>query len=470
MADYFDQQPNFVNPAYASPEQLATQRAYADALMKRSSGNVNRPAGAIANMVDALTAGLTRNNANTIQQQAAEGNAHDATGIIAALQRGEKPDAATMAHLYANPLSSPEQRDFVGKLITPQAMTSPFGQPGYGSPGTGVNAPPINGAFQPGAPMSQSTPDASQTFVNPAPAQRAAPVAAPRPGVGGVFGGISKPVGWDQNNVTPQALGSGGGARVPGAGSPPASAPAAPISGTSFGGYAPPPGALEALAARGRDLSFQRGQNESQVGFMKQDADAANKATAVQRVASVMLDDLNAHPLNMGPTAQTLTSFQKVLAQHAPGLLSDEQIKSIASQDSFQKSAAQLVNIMTEGGAGGTDAHLLNNMHSVPGEANSREGAKALLKMTLDVAAQQQALRSYAGPAKSGPEYEAKKREFYADPANRIVNPITGNPIAQDVSQQNQKTASSAYEKTATNPQTGAKIGFRNGKWEQINK
>ncbi len=49
---------------------------------------------------------------------------------------------------------------------------------------------------------------------------------------------------------------------------------------------------------------------------------------------------------------------------------------------------------------------------------------------------------------------------------NPIVNPLTGNPIQQDI----QKTSSQAqgFEKTATNPQTGEKVGLRNGQWVPI--
>jgi len=36
MADFFQSQPNFTNPSYATPEQLATQRAYA-AELKRAA-------------------------------------------------------------------------------------------------------------------------------------------------------------------------------------------------------------------------------------------------------------------------------------------------------------------------------------------------------------------------------------------------------------------------------------------------
>ena len=155
MADYFDQQPNFTNPAYASPEQLAQQRAYADALMKRSGGDVTRPTGALANMIDALSGILNRNNANQIQQQAAQGNAADVTSLASQLQGGQRPDPQTMGRLYANPMASPEARAFVDKLMTPQPVTSAFGQPGFQSPSGGVQAAPIQGAYTPGATVSK---------------------------------------------------------------------------------------------------------------------------------------------------------------------------------------------------------------------------------------------------------------------------------------------------------------------------
>ena len=267
---------------------------------------------------------------------------------------------------------------------------------------------------------------------------------------------------WRNENPIPAPI-PGGGGQAPGAALPTAPAPAAVPNR---------PMTLDQLAAKGRELAaartFTQGTAEAQTNLAKGDFDAAAAAPAIQRVAGVMLDDLrSSNNMNMGPTAETKTRFKKVLANELPGLLSKEQIEGIASQDSFEKSAAQLSSIITRGGSG-TDAQLLNNIKSVPGAHNSKEGAEALLLMTMDVAKQQQALRQATAGAKTAQEYEAMRGAFFADPRNRIINPITKNPIEQDVAGQKAAGTSSGYEKTATNPQTGEKIGLRNGKWEPI--
>lgn len=448
MADFFQNSPSFVNPSYATPEQLANARSYADALTKRSGENVNRPAGAAANVVDAITAALLRNNANTTQQQAAQGNSQDYSTLIGQLQNGQKPDPQVIGHLAANPMASPEARAWATKLISPEATTSVYGQPAYASPAAGVQAAPIQGNFQPGYRVNQGAEGVHTDAPMPAPGvSPAGPrMAAPPPGVSP--GGPPLP--------TPQA-GSGGGVPQAGAGSP-AAPPAA----------ANQPLTLDALAAKGREFAaqkaFTQGPADAQAAIVKGDIDAAATAPTIKRVAGVMLDDLqrNGDKMTFGPTAAWSNDIKRAAANYAPGLMKD-QLETLASADSFDKMQAQLTGLLSKGG--GTDAQLFNNMHSVPGSHNSREGAEALLKMTLQVADQQQGLRQFTAQAQNAPQYEAMRNDFYK--RNPIINPLTNNPIALDV--QNTKQASAGgYEKTATNPQTGAKLGLRNGQWEPI--
>ena len=47
------------------------------------------------------------------------------------------------------------------------------------------------------------------------------------------------------------------------------------------------------------------------------------------------------------------------------------------------------------------------------------------------------------------------------------VNPLSGKPIEMDIKSAREANAN-AYERTATNPTTGEKLGLRNGKWEPI--
>lgn len=416
MADYFDTQSSFTNPQYATPEQLANARAYADALTKRSGGDVNRPAGAAANVLDAITAALLRNNANTTQQQAAQGNAHDYSSLIGQLQNGEKPSPDVIGHLAANPMASPEARAWATKLIEPQAVTSTYGQPAYQSPAAGVQAAPIQGNFTPGYRVEQG---AEGVHTN-------API--PAPGVSP--GGPPMPP-----PPTPQAA-SGGGVPQAGAGSP-----AAPPAAVGPNGAPNQPMSLDQLAAKGRDFAaqkaFTQGSADAGTGIAKADIDAAATAPTIKRVAGVMLDDLqrNGDKMTFGPTAAWSNEIKRAAANYAPGAMKS-QLESIASADSFEKMSAQLTSLLAKGG--GTDAQLFNNMKSVPGQHNSKEGAEALLKMTLQVADQSQALRQFTSTAQNAGQYEALRNDFYK--RNPIVNPLTNNPIALDLERERQNS------------------------------
>jgi len=173
MADF---SPNFVNPSYATPEQLATQRAYANELTKRSGQDANRPTGALANMVNALSGVLERNRANEIQSQAAGQNSSDVSALIAQLQKGQPIDPNTAGRVYANPMASPEHRALIGALVTPKPGEDAAGRPTISSPAGGMQALPVGPGIQPGIRPGLSTPDASISAVpQPAPPLPGAP-------------------------------------------------------------------------------------------------------------------------------------------------------------------------------------------------------------------------------------------------------------------------------------------------------
>lgn len=450
MADF---SPNFVNPQYATPEQLATQRAYAAELTKRSGQDVNRPTGAFANMITALTAGLERNRANEMQSQAAGQNAGDVSALIAQLQKGQPIDPNTAGRVYANPMASPEHRALIGALITPKVGEDVAGRPTSTSIAGGQQAVPVGPGIQPGIRPALSVPDASISAVpQPAPPLPGAPQSmATPPGVTRLDPTATN--AWRQSNPLPPGVAPAGpqaGAVPPGA--PPAAVPTGPIT-------------IDALAAKGRELAAQRaftqGTAEAQTGIAKEDIAAASNAPAVKQIAGTMLDDMAKHKLTFGPTAEWSNNAKRLAANYAPGLMKD-QLEGLASADSFDKMSAQLTSMLSRGG--GTDAQLFNNMKSVPGSHNSEQGAAALLKMVIQRADQQEALRAAVQAAKTPQEAEAIRTNFYKDPRNQIINPISGNPIAQDLKEANKGT----YEKTATNPQTGEKLGLRNGAWEPI--
>ncbi len=449
MADYFNSTPNFTNPSYASPEQLAQQRAYAAELSKRSGENVNRPAGAAANVIDAITAALTRNSANQIQNQQAGQNSQDMSALVAGLQRGGGPgnvDPQNLARMIANPLVSPEQRALALKLMTPEPANSVYGQPAYSSPATGVQPATVNQANGPYTSGYRVEQGAEGVHTN-------APIPAPG----------ASPMGPQMPPPPPPVSAPGAGAPAPVVPSPGATAPVAP-NGAPSG-----PMSLDQLAAKGREFAaqhaFTQGTAESQTNVAKGDIDAAATAPTIKRVAGTMLDDLRAHgdKMTFGPTAEWSNNVKRIAANYAPGAMKSE-LEALASADSFDKMSAQLTSLLARGG--GTDAQLFNNMKSVPGAHNSKEGAEALLKMTIQVADQQQALRQVSVNAKTPQDYEALRNQFFAK--NPIINPITGNPIALDLKGQAAQTAPN-FVKTATNPTTKERMGqLPDGSWVKI--
>lgn len=433
MADYFQSSPNFTNPSYATPEQLAQQRAYATELTKRSGQEVNRPTGALANMINALNGNLVRNSANDIQNQAAGQNAGDVSALISQLQKGQPIDPNVAGRVYANPMAAPEHRALIGALLTPKVGEDVAGRPTATSIAGGQQALPVSPGIQPGIRPSMSVSDASISAVpQPAPPLPGAPQSMVPPTPPGVTRlDPTATNAWRQSNPLPPGIAPAG----PQAGAvPPAAPPAAVPSG---------PMTIDQLAAKGRDLaaqrSFTQGTAEAQTGIAKEDIAAASNAPAVKQIAGTMLDDMAKHKLTFGPTAEWSNNAKRLAANYAPGLMK-YQLEGLASADSFDKMSAQLTSMLSRGG--GTDAQLFNNMKSVPGSHNSEQGAEALLKMVIQKADQQEALRAAVQAAKTPQEAEAIRTNFYKDPRNQIINPISGNPIAKDLAQVNASASS----------------------------
>jgi hypothetical protein len=329
-------------------------------------------------MLDAITAQLVRGNANQIQSDSATTNANNVSNLVSQSKAGGiNPD--TIGAVLANPMASPEQRELAVKLMTPERVSDLYERPGYASPATGVQAAPINGQFQPGV---------------------RTPSAVSKDGISGTtFTAAPQPGGQPQSN-TPV------------------------ISGDNLG---PAMGTMSRL-----------GLNSARTGavadFAKADLGAANDAPTIKRVAGVMLDDLHAHgdQMSFGPTAEWSNNIKRIAANYAPGLMKS-QLGALAAADSFDKMSAQLTGLLSR--SGGTDAQLFNNLRSVPGAHNSKEGAEALLKMTLQVADQQQALTQFTSVAQTPDQYLALKNQFYAN--NPIMNTASGNPIRLDLQGQN---------------------------------
>jgi len=423
MADYFDTQPNFTNPAYASPEQLKAQRDYAAELIKRSGQDVNRPTGALANMIDALTGNLTRNNANQIQQQGAQQNARVTAEVLRqARDKGwQGVDPELIGQLGATPLGSPEQRSFVQHLIQPAGIESAYKQPGNVAPAIGAQAPQLPPNYQVGAPYTQGAAGVSQGGVAPPPPQSLPPVrrADPSNPNGGITGGM--------------------GYNIPAISNPKATPPANPLpgSGNTFGGYQGPM-TLEALAKRGQAITAENARVE---GGAK--AEAENIHTAVANVtsarqfgqdASAMEDVIRSNPNTpFGPWAKTSNELQRVI-RGLPGgdRLIDE--KTLAGSDVIEKfNLALAASLQQKYQLNPSSIDIARG--STPGNEKSRLGTLELLDYMKQGAKRDEHFGNTIYPqlAKSGrlSEFGKVLSDYYEQ--NPLREPNTGHLIMQPV-------------------------------------
>jgi hypothetical protein len=450
MADYFQSSPNFVNPSYATPEQLATQRAYAEALTKRSGGDVNRPTGAIANMITALTAGMERNRANEVQSQAAEGNSQNLSAMISQLQGGQKIDPENLGHMIANPMSSPEQRALAIHLMTPKPVEDVAGRPGYASPVQGVKAAPVSGGFQPGFRAPETAGNVST--VSPIPAPGIAPTGPAMP--------ARAPVApTRQDVVNPQGRVFGGTGFTPANG--------------GFGQPAPPASVssrIDALAAKDRELSSAKavtqGGAEAQAGVNQEDIRSSSAAPAIIKDLGIIKGIIQTSPgITFGPTAQMTAEAKRVIANYAPVLVDE---KSLAGADAIEKLNFGLAGQLARS-VGGTQGELFKAIGATPGTEKSKQGTLVLIDMLQQKAMKdQQVGQLYRQMEAQGAlkDYPAAREKFLTD--HPVTNPLTGKPVQMDIAAARQQDSQGAYEKTATNPQTKERMGLRNGRWEPI--
>jgi hypothetical protein len=412
MADF---SPNFTNPAYATPEQLAQQRAYAAALMKRSSEPVNRPTGAFANMIDALTGKLEMNRANEIQSQAAGQNAGDVSALIAQLQKGQQINPQTAGQVYANPMASPEHRALIGALVTPQKTEDVAGRPGYQSPSQGVQAAPVQGNFEPGIRAPESAGSVSTVTPMPAPNVQRMPVA-------------SSPKVWGDQEA--QAAGlypaprtpSGGGGQAPGAALPAASAPA------SVGSR------IDALAAKDREVTAEKertqGGAKAEGEVILKDVGRAAAAPETLKGLGIMKNTIETvgDKMTFGPTAKFSNEARRVISNYAPGLVDE---KALSGADAIEKLNLGLAGSLSQQ-LGLNPSDIYRSVGSVPGNEKSKAGTLALINMMEQAARNDQYVgtqlyQQYRGNLAG---YQEARAAYYAN--HPIVNPITGNPVQID--------------------------------------
>jgi hypothetical protein len=414
--------PNFVNPAYATPEQLATQRAYAAELMKRSGQDVSHPTGALANALLAVTGGLERNRANEIQSQAAEGNASNMTALIRQLQQGQQPDAANVARMSVNPMASPEQRNLmIDGLIRPKPIEDVAGRPASQSQVAGVRSMPYDTGFQPGIRPGMSAGDASISAVpQPAPPLRAPLPAPPVQPTSRVWGDKEAQAA----GLYPSPPGGTGGAQGPGAGLPPAPAPAMPLT-------------MDALAAKGREYlaakTLSQSGAEANSGVIKTDIAAANDAPNVLKGVGIIKDNIQRYgdKITFGPTSPWSLEMKRAAANYAPGMMKD-QLNAIAAADSINKVGIGLAGTLASSLQGGSNADTFAKaMQAVPGLTTSKEGALAMADMIQQSALKQQELGKLLRDPANFSRYAELKANFFRD--HPVINPLTGNPIEMDV-------------------------------------
>lgn len=422
---------NFVNPQYATPEQLATQRAYANELTKRSGENVNRPAGAFGNMISALTGNLERNRANEIQSQAAGRNAQDQAALISQLQGGQKPDAGNLGAILANPMASPETRALAVHLMTMRPKEDVAGRPAFEAPGTGVVGAPITGQFQPGYRTPETAGSVGTTTAIPAPPFPGTPgmsPTGPRPPV------ASTPKVWGDREAqaaglyppTPQA-GSGGGGQAPGAVLPVAPAPvtAPPASVGSR---------IDALAAKDREITAEKertqGGAKAEGEVILKDVSRAAAAPETLKGLGIMKNTIETvgDKMTFGPTARLSNEARRVISNYAPGLVDE---KALAGSDAIEKLNLGLAGSLSQQ-LGLNPSDIYRSVASVPGNEKSKAGTLALINMMEQAARNDQYVGTNLYQQHKGnlAGYQEARKAYYD--SHPIVNPITGNAVEVD--------------------------------------
>lgn len=430
MADYFQSSPNFVNPAYATPEQLATQRAYAAELTKRSGQPVNRPLGAVANLINALTGGIERNRAMDIQNQQAGQNASDMSAMIAQLQGGTKVDPQNLGRMIANPLVSPEQRALALKLMTPERIEDVAGRPAYASPVTGVQGAPMSG-YEPGYRAQESAgPVSTVSPIAAPPLQK--PIDAVSPN-GGVFGGMnSRPVDWPN-------------------GQPPAQPAAAPA------GVSP---RLKQMAADAQQIEAEGARVKAGAGgegeVILKDVTRAAAAPETLKGLGIMRNTIQSvgDKMTFGPTAKFSNEARRVISNYAPGLVDE---KALAGADAIEKLNLGLAgNLSQQLGLNPSD--IFRSVASVPGNEKSKEGTLALISMMEQQARNDQYVGTTLYQQNRGnlAGYQQARANYYS--SHPIINPITGNPIEIDAKKAQETQGTQGGPVPVSSPEEARKL------------
>lgn len=460
---------NFINPDYATPEQAAQLRAYANALQGGAvAPTAKSGAGVIANALMGFMGQHKTDQANQLTRQLAQQSANELNantnplvqalihGLPAAQPQMVAPQPASLPGAPPMMAPAPQQQGAANPADIPTGVRMPPGQnlTGPGTTITGIDYGPVTGnaSFSgspqgsgAGAPngqvlMAQNgslAPILSSPSIPAEVKKQILESATPKGGLD-VYG--NPVVGTTMGGLRATGVGPGvsTGIKLPLAVQTPGASVSTEYiqhgSGGSGGGGGLQ-GAVQPAMDVAKNLGEQGARNVGTQDQIKQDTQAAFNTVPVRQTLAAMRDDILSHGDKMvwGPTAPWLNDLKRGIAQHAPGLMSDADISGLASADSFDKLTAQLQSIVGRQ-VGATDASLLQGMKSVPGSHNSKQGALALIDM-LDQAARQNAqfmMQNQYKLGQPGFNYLAAKNQFFDQ--NPIVNPITGHPLRMDLS------------------------------------
>lgn len=485
-----DQNGNFLNPSYVTPEQIKQLRDYTAALQGGATAPTSKSwAGAIAQGLMGLQSAHNMNVSNQEQRQLAQQGSNELNAnsnpLVAALLRGlPQGGQPPMQPSQMQPAMLPQQQgaanpaDMGGTPMPPGQNLGQVtgvdygpvtGNPSFsGSPTSGAGNPisqalmdkPIQMAQAPStgslAPIlsSPSIPDVVKKQILDTATPRGGADAMGNPVVGTTMGGLrSTGVGqgvstgvWKPQSVsTPNASVSGEQLQSTQNGDSGFGANANRMMDTA-----------EKIAGRGAVL----GATTAQTG-----QDFANMSNAIPQiqVLKTMRDSIKNSPtMQFGPTAPWLTSLQMGIANSAPGLFSPQQMHDLAAANGVDKLTAQLGNILSTNGSG-TDAKLFNNLQAVPGRGhNSKEGMLDLIDMIIQQQAiNHQFISQNMNKISQGmsPADFTNLRNGYFD-QHPIINPATQNPIRLDLT----KSSAPTPETKTIGNKTYQKI---NGVWHE---
>lgn len=433
---------NYVNPDYATPEQLKQLRAQADQLIGASvAPTAKSKYGILAHALMGFAGNQGINNAANLERQAI-GDVSRQDPVIQMLtgQAGGQPQQGGMPQ-SGQPVAPPAQ----------QPSQAP--SPGPSSPIS--SSPRVWGDKEAEAAGLYDSPNAQ-----PRPVQTAQ---VPQNDFAARFSGfqhnpwanpdqqnlaralVTPSVGTDVNGTPTTTSVVAGQNKLPtGPGVVPGFRSEQTISPDSIHNTVvnPAPGFTGGTGGGGLD-GAKRTMNELRqnsvvqgVGgdIVKQDMQFANEAQNVKKAVGTIIDNIKTYgdKMTFGPTAEWSQELKKGLANYAPGFMKD-QMGAIAAADGMQKMSATLAGVLAKQMAtgSGTDAGLANSLQSVPSLHNSKEGALALGNMIMQTADHQQEMARAVQGAKTPQEWLQLKQQYLA--SHPIINPVTNNPIDVDI-------------------------------------